>query len=309
MMLIFSVGLGYTDLVMVKPALGRGIGALIPSMPHEGGKGHSVAKDVVHALAHGAIIPSSLQPRKHFTEDQLRELMDSIREHGVIQPLIVRKSGDKYELIAGERRWRASGMLGLASVPAIVREADDKEVLEMALIENLQRENLSPLEEANGYARLRKEFKLKQDVIAKRVGKSRAAVANTMRLLDLSEFCQSLLIDTVLSVGHAKVLLGLKNHELQDKAAQDIVRKSLTVRQTEKLVQGILSPALPSSEPVRKSVLPAYVPVCDQLSKQLSTPVAIVNKGSRGTIEISYANRAELLRLLELFGVDALPHL
>lgn len=196
---------------MAKPALGKGFDALINQNLSRESLAAPQAGDVVHQLSHAAIIPSSLQPRAIFTPEQLAELVDSIKEHGIIQPLIVRKTqSDKYELIAGERRWRASGILGLSTVPAIIREASDKDVLELALIENLQRENLSPLEEAAGYMRLKTEFRMKQGDIAKRVGKSRAAVANSMRLLDLPQPVQDMLGNTFISVGHAKVLLSLK---------------------------------------------------------------------------------------------------
>ena len=162
---------------MAKPALGKGFDALINQNLSRESLAAPQAGDVVHQLSHAAIIPSSLQPRAIFTPEQLAELVDSIKEHGIIQPLIVRETQNgKYELIAGERRWRASGILGLSTVPAIIREASDKDVLELALIENLQRENLSPLEEAAGYMRLKTEFRMKQGDIAKRVGKSRAAV-------------------------------------------------------------------------------------------------------------------------------------
>lgn len=196
---------------MAKPALGKGFDALINQNLSRESLAAPQAGDVVYQLSHAAIIPSSLQPRAIFTPEQLAELVDSIKEHGIIQPLIVRETQNgKYELIAGERRWRASGILGLSTVPAIIREASDKDVLELALIENLQRENLSPLEEAAGYMRLKTEFRMKQGDIAKRVGKSRAAVANSMRLLDLPQPVQDMLGNTFISVGHAKVLLSLK---------------------------------------------------------------------------------------------------
>ena len=232
---------------MAKPALGKGFDALINQNLSRESLAAPQAGDVVHQLSHAAIIPSSLQPRAIFTPEQLAELVDSIKEHGIIQPLIVRKTqSDKYELIAGERRWRASGILGLSTVPAIIREASDKDVLELALIENLQRENLSPLEEAAGYMRLKTEFRMKQGDIAKRVGKSRAAVANSMRLLDLPQPVQDMLGNTFISVGHAKVLLSLKNKDQQIQLGRDIVNKGYTVRQTEKAIQKMLNPPEPA---------------------------------------------------------------
>ena len=214
---------------MAKPALGKGFDALINQNLSRESLAAPQAGDVVHQLSHASIIPSSLQPRAIFTPEQLAELVDSIKEHGIIQPLIVRKTeSGKYELIAGERRWRASGILGLSTVPAIIRKASDKDVLELALIENLQRENLSPLEEASGYMRLKTEFRMKQGDIAKRVGKSRAAVANSMRLLDLPQAVQDMLGNAFISVGHAKVLLSLKNQDQQIQLGRDIVNKGYT---------------------------------------------------------------------------------
>ncbi|WP_218107258.1 ParB/RepB/Spo0J family partition protein [Akkermansia glycaniphila] len=261
------------------------------------------AQDQVLQVGLGEVVPSPLQPRRQFTEEQLAELVESIREHGIIQPLIVREVDGKYELIAGERRWRAAGKLGKENVPIIVREASDRDVLEMALIENLQRENLTPIEEAFGYVRLRKEFKMKQEEISRRVGKSRASVANIMRLLELSEPCQEMLVSGGISMGHAKVLLSLKDQEVQTRVAQDIERRSLTVRQTEKIVHNILNPK--EEAPAKKTVSPVLEPYCHRLTKQFGTPVTISAKGAHGTIEISYSNRSELVRLLEIFGMDA----
>ncbi|MBT9450129.1 ParB/RepB/Spo0J family partition protein [Akkermansia glycaniphila] len=261
------------------------------------------AQDQVLQVGLGEVVPSPLQPRRQFTEEQLAELVESIREHGIIQPLIVREVDGKYELIAGERRWRAAGKLGKENVPIIVREASDRDVLEMALIENLQRENLTPIEEAFGYVRLRKEFKMKQEEISRRVGKSRAAVANIMRLLELSEPCQEMLVSGGISMGHAKVLLSLKDQEVQTRVAQDIERRSLTVRQTEKIVHNILNPK--EEAHAKKTVSPVLEPYCHRLTKQFGTPVTISAKGAHGTIEISYSNRSELVRLLEIFGMDA----
>ena len=239
-----------------------------------------------------------------YKRQQLAELVDSIKEHGIIQPLIVRKTeSGKYELIAGERRWRASGILGLSTVPAIIRKASDKDVLELALIENLQRENLSPLEEASGYMRLKTEFRMKQGDIAKRVGKSRAAVANSMRLLDLPQAVQDMLGNAFISVGHAKVLLSLKNQDQQIQLGRDIVNKGYTVRQTEKAIQKLLNPPEPAA-PARKPSSPQYKKISSVLAKQFGTPVNISGQGSRGSIEITFSSKAEFVRILELLGQD-----
>lgn len=291
---------------MAKPALGKGFDALINQNLSRESLAAPQAGDVVHQLSHAAIIPSSLQPRAIFTPEQLAELVDSIKEHGIIQPLIVRETqSGKYELIAGERRWRASGILGLSTVPAIIREAADKDVLELALIENLQRENLSPLEEAAGYMRLKTEFRMKQGDIAKRVGKSRAAVANSMRLLDLPQPVQDMLGNTFISVGHAKVLLSLKNKDQQIQLGRDIVNKGYTVRQTEKAIQKILNP--PEPAPAKKPSSPQYKKISSILAKQFGTPVNISGQGSRGSIEITFSSKAEFIRILELLGQDEWP--
>lgn len=289
---------------MAKPALGKGFDALINQNLSRESLASPRAGDVVHQLPHASIIPSSLQPRAIFTPEQLAELVDSIREHGIIQPLIVRQSQDKYELIAGERRWRAAGILGMANIPVIIREASDKDVLELALIENLQRENLSPLEEASGYMRLKTEFKMKQGDIAKRVGKSRASVANSMRLLDLSQSVQDMLGNSFISVGHAKVLLSLKDEQQQIQLGRDIVNRGYTVRQTEKAIQKVLSP--PEPAPVKKATSPQYRKVAGVLSQQFGTPVHVSGQGTKGAIEISFASKAELIRILELLGQDEL---
>lgn len=293
--------------VMAKPALGKGFGALINQNLTNETLATPQAGDVVHQLKHDTIIPSDLQPRAIFTPDQLAELVESIREHGIIQPLIVRKASEanKFELIAGERRWRAAGVLKLEKVPVIIREASDKDVLEMALIENLQRENLSPLEEAAGYMRLKSEFKMKQSDIAKRVGKSRAAVANTIRLLDLAESVQELLMASQISVGHAKVLLSLKNTDQQVQLGRDIVSKGYTVRKTEKIVQKLLAPP---EEPhiAKRTSSPQYKKIASTMSDQFGTQVNISGQGGKGSIEICFTSKAELIRILELLGQEPL---
>ncbi len=225
---------------MARSGLGKGLGALIgtPSVatPRDG----SDAGERVHQIDLTSIVPSTLQPRKDFARDVLLELIESIRQHGIIQPLIVRQVGTRFELIAGERRWRAAQELGLATVPAIVRTANDLEVLELSLIENLQRADLNPIEEAQGYARLANEFGMRQEDIALKVGRSRAAVANALRLLDLHPQVQIWLAQNLVSVGHAKVLLALKAPEEQLLAAETVLRRNATVRSTERLVARLL---------------------------------------------------------------------
>lgn len=294
---------------MAKPALGKGLGALISAQPAGSGMPRPPALaqpapgDVVNRVGLEQIVPSPLQPRKEFVQEQLAELMGSIKEHGIIQPLIVRRVNGKLELIAGERRFRASRELGLKEVPVIVREASDQDVLEMALIENLQREDLNPIEEARAYERLSKDFSLRQEDIAQRVGKNRATVANTMRLLDLASSVQNLLSTGKLSTGHAKVLLTLKDAEEQQRAADEIVKKSLTVRAAEKLASSILNPPPPKPVLGDNEVNRAIDSVEQRLMHHLTTNVSVKHSEKKGQIEIDYYGVEDLNRLLALMGV------
>jgi ParB family chromosome partitioning protein len=297
-----------------KPALGKGLGALIKKQANANSIPEATIspdeRKLVRDVAHAQVVPSPLQPRKHFVEAPLDELMESIRQHGIIQPLIVRRVGDVLELIAGERRWRASGKLGLATVPVIEREASDRDVLEMALIENLQRQDLNPMEEAAGYVRLAKEYALKQEEIATRVGKSRASVANAMRLLDLHEDVQLQVAQGRVSVGHAKALLSLKDQASQLLAADQVLRKSLTVRATEKLVQEIANPPSgksksgSSSATTPRDLEPHLRDLENRLRTLFSTQVSISHAPKKGRIEIEYYGNDDLQRILELLGVD-----
>ncbi len=262
--------------------------------------------DQVRRVTLDEVVPSPLQPRKDFEPEQLRELMDSIREHGIIQPLIVRQVNGKLELIAGERRFRASRELGLKEVPVITREASDREVLEMALIENLQREGLNPIEEARAYERLSKEFSMRQEDIAQRVGKNRATVANAIRLLDLPLTVQQMLTVGQISTGHAKVLLSLKVADEQFRAAEDVVRKSLTVRATEKLVAQILRPPPPPKPgPKTSAELEAAIRTVEQrLVGKFATNVTVHHTEKKGRIEIDYYGSDDLNRVLTLLGME-----
>ncbi|MFN6045524.1 MAG: ParB/RepB/Spo0J family partition protein, partial [Verrucomicrobiota bacterium] len=247
----------------------------------------------------------------HFIESPLDELVESIRQHGIIQPLIVRPVAGKLELIAGERRWRAAGKLGLATVPVIEREASDRDVLEMALIENLQREDLNPMEEAAGYVRLAKEFAMKQDEIASRVGKSRASVANAMRLLDLHADVQLLVAQGRLTVGHAKAVLAIKDHAEQLLVSDQIIRRQLTVRAAEKLSQSIANGSNGSgadgSKPAVSREVDVHVrAIVNRLREHLATHVSIQHSAKKGKIEIEYYGNDDLARLLELMGLRSI---
>lgn len=292
---------------MAKQALGKGLGALINKRVANPAPQEDLGERVQN-LPLSDIIPSPLQPRQEFAGEQLQELVESIRERGIIQPLIVRLVGKTHELIAGERRWRAAGELGLAEVPVIVREATDRDVLELALIENLQREGLNPIEEATAYERLHKDFSLTQEEISRRVGKSRASVANAMRLLDLAPDVQSLLKHGRITVGHAKVLLSLKNHAEQQLLADQIVRKSLSVRIAEQLAaeqhlkEGRSKPGQGRTA-VKSEPTAAVKHVENILTHHLGTRVVLHHGEKKGHINIEYYGSDDLNRILGIIGI------
>src|SRR5438477_5903036 len=290
---------------MAKTGLGKGLGALIGTRPPP------VRDDIdlgeqIRQVGLATIIPSPLQPRKNFEPEALQELVDSIRQHGIIQPLIVRRVDGRHELIAGERRWRAAQEVGLAEVPVIVRAASDLEVLELSLIENLQRTDLNPIEEAQGYSRLAEEFGVRQEDIALKVGRSRAAVANAIRLLDLHPQIQTWVAQDLLSVGHAKVLLGVKAAEEQLKLAETILRRNSSVRQTERLVARHLGGWKRRRRTAAIPVTSATIAdLQDKLRQHLGTNVAIHHGPKRGRIEIEYYGDDDLQRILSIVGLNS----
>jgi ParB family chromosome partitioning protein len=297
---------------MPKQVLGKGLSALISTPSSVTGVTkppplfQPALGDVVRKIPVDQVVASPLQPRKEFATEQLKELMESIREHGIIQPLIVRPVNGKLELIAGERRFRAARELGLREVPTISRQASDRDVLEMALIENLQRENLNPIEEAMGYERLAKEFNLRQEDIAQRVGKNRATVANIMRLLDLPSGIKQHLSEGKISAGHAKVLLSLKNSTDQEAAADEVLRKQLTVRALERLVQTITAPPKPTGVKVSVAgdVQQALNHLEQRLTRHFSTSIRLNHTEKKGRIEIDYYGTEDLNRILTLMKVQ-----
>jgi len=307
---------------MAKPALGRGLGALLggnppltqppPAPTFQQSVSPTPAPDnreLVLRVTLDKIRPSALQPRKEFSEESLRELADSIREQGIVQPLIVRARGEFFELIAGERRWRAAQLLNLPEVPVITREADDRSVLELALIENLQRENLNAIEEAHGYAQLAEQFQLTQEEISAKVGRSRAVVANAMRLLKLPETIQKFVREGRLSVGHAKVILGLADEKNQKLAAERVIKDGLNVRQTEGLVAKLQKRGSKSATQPETVVTPAGDPhVADmeaKLREIFATKVQLKYAQGKGSLEISFFSDAELERILQILGVTS----
>ena len=306
---------------MAKPALGRGLGALLggapaAAKPTQPGPPASVpvathvptidVRERVQRVPLDRIRPCSFQPRKDFPPEALRELADSIREQGIVQPLIVRDRGDYFELIAGERRWRAAQLLTLPEVPIIVREADDRAVLELALIENLQRENLNAIEEAQGYSELMSRFQLTQEDVATKVGKSRAVVANALRLLKLQPVLQGYLRDGRLSVGHAKVVLGIATVKLQQQAAERAIKEGLNVRQTEGLVAKLQERATGPIKPATVTPLTKDAHVADlenRIREKLGTKVSLRYSQGKGNLEISFFNDDELERILQILGI------
>jgi ParB family transcriptional regulator, chromosome partitioning protein len=292
---------------MARTGLGKGLGALIGTPSSAARPDAMESGERVHQINLANIVPSALQPRKDFAREALQELIDSIRQHGIIQPLIVREAGARFELIAGERRWRAAQEIGLNEVPAIIRRANDLEVLELSLIENLQRADLNPIEEAQGYARLANEFGMRQEDIALKVGRSRAAVANALRLLDLHSQVQVWLAQDLLSVGHAKVLLALKAPEEQLLAAETVLRRNSTVRGTERLVArllGIGRRRKSRRSGTELSVMPTAVEdLQNRLQEHLATHVAIHHGDKRGRIEIEYYGSDDLQRIVTALGL------
>ena len=303
---------------MARSGLGKGLGALIGTPVAAPRPDVVESGERVHQINLANIVPSALQPRKDFGRDALQELIDSIRQHGIIQPLIVRlaaarPSGSgqvdaRFELIAGERRWRAAQEAGLTQVPVIIRSANDMEVLELSLIENLQRADLNPIEEAQGYARLASEFEMRQEDIALKVGRSRAAVANAMRLLDLHPQVQVWLAQDLLSVGHAKVLLALKVPEEQLLAAETVLRRNATVRSTERLVARLLGIGRSRRKSRRVGAEQAVTSATmedlqNRLQEQLATHVTIHHGEKRGRIEIEYYGNDDLQRILTALGL------
>ena len=267
-----------------------------------------VKKEVVNAgpimMKINDVEPNRDQPRKHFEEDALLELADSIKQFGILQPLIVQKRNDYYEIIAGERRWRAAKQAGIKEVPVIIKEYTDQEIVEISLIENIQRENLNPIEEAQAYKRLLNEFSLKQDEVAERVSKSRTAVTNSMRLLKLCDEVQQMIINGMISTGHARALIGIEDPEEQYNIAQRIFDEKLSVRDVEKLVKNIgkpLTTKLRKPNETDKSLEIIYQDIEDRLKEKLSTKVSISGKGNgAGKIEIEFYNHDDLDKLVDM---------
>ena len=287
--------------------LGKGLDSLIPNAVGEA-KVKKEVKNTAEAKGPETIVkitmvePNREQPRKNFDEDALQELADSIKQFGLLQPILVQDRKDHYEIIAGERRWRAAKLAGLKEVPVIIRNYTEQEIVEIALIENIQREDLNPIEEALAYKRLLTEFNLKQDEVAERVSKSRAAVTNSIRLLKLTDNVQQMLIDEMISPGHARALLAVENPDEQYNLAQKIFDEKLNVRDVEKLVKNMNKPAKPKKMD-DKTLQAIYQDIEEKLKQKLSTKVTVSSKGNgAGKIEIEFYNHDDLDRLLDMIG-------
>jgi ParB family transcriptional regulator, chromosome partitioning protein len=274
-----------------KTGLGKGIGALLTVVDEERGSYFSCPIEDIK--------PNKGQPRKTFSDEKLEELAASIREKGIIQPLVVRKKGDHYELIAGERRWRASQRAGLREVPVVIQDVSDDTAVELALIENIQREDLNAVEEAEAYHSLQERFSLSQEELAKRVGKDRSTVANALRLLKLPAEIKRDIVEDRLSMGHARALLAIENPEAQKKGRDEIIKRKLTVREAENLVKRLKTTRAP--RPVKRPD-PQMIELLDQLKRHFKAKVALRQGKRGGKIEISYANLDDLTRIVEIIN-------
>lgn len=282
-----------------KKGLGKGLDSLIPDNKIEikTSKSNTSGEQMMKI---NMVEPNRDQPRRNFEEDSLLELADSIKQFGVLQPLIVRKRDDYYEIIAGERRWRAAKMAGIKEIPVIIKDFTEQEVLEIALIENIQREDLNPIEEAMAFKKLLTEFNLKQDEVAERVSKSRTAVTNSLRLLKLDERVQQMVIDDMISTGHARALLAIEDTELQFTLANKIFDEKLSVRETESLIKSIKNPKQPKTKKVVENAF-IYEDLEDKMKQVLGTKVNVLAKGNgKGKIQIEYYSDEELERMFDM---------
>lgn len=290
-----------------KRGLGKGVDGLISqntrrvsAAPAKKEKSEQTVEKSEQMIKVSMIEPNREQPRKHFEEDSLLELADSIKRFGILQPLLVQKKGDYYEIISGERRWRAAKLAGLKEVPVIIKEYTEEELVVVSLIENIQREDLNPIDEAMTYKRLLEEFNLKQDEVAERVSKSRTAVTNSMRLLKLSERVQQMLVDDMISTGHARALLALENEEEQYLLAMRVFDEKLSVRDIEKIVKSMKTP---KREKPKKDMSQVYLykDLEDKMKSLMGTKVVVNQKANgKGKIEIEYYSATEFERIFDL---------
>ncbi|SHI11068.1 chromosome partitioning protein, ParB family [Clostridium collagenovorans DSM 3089] len=297
-----------------KHGLGRGLGALIPDNKVVETPNNSLIKEVREInknekensllMSINKIKANSKQPRKNFDNDKIDTLASSIKQHGIIQPLLVRRDRSEYIVIAGERRWRAAKKIGLKEVPVIVVEdIDDKKVLELSLIENIQREDLNPIEEALAYEELKSKFNLTQEQLSERIGKSRTAITNCLRLLNLDVRVQEYIIDGIISEGHGRTILAMDDKEIQYKIAQKIIDEDLSVRETERLIK-VLKEGKKESQPKEKEFSPYFKDIENRLQDHFGTKVSLsCNNKQKGKIQIEYYSQDELQRILEILKI------
>ena len=289
-----------------KFGLGKGLNALIPedTVILEPKKGKDKNDDNGYSLIDINLIKSNeSQPRKSFDDEKIMELADSIKSNGIIQPLILRKDKDEYIIVAGERRWRAAKYIGIKEIPAVIMDLTEKQILEISLIENIQREDLNSIEEAIAYKKLITDFDLTQEQLSKRIGKSRVAITNTMRLLNLSEDVQQYIIEGVISEGHGRALLAITDSKLQCELAQNVIDDKLSVRELEFLIRKLKTKSEPSKSKAKKETNPYYKEVIEKLENYFGTKVNVTNKNNKGKIEIEYYSEEDLQRILEIINL------
>ena len=289
-----------------KFGLGKGLNALIPedTVILEPKKGKDKNDDNGYSLIDINLIKSNeSQPRKLFDDEKIMELAESIKSNGIIQPLILRKDKDEYIIVAGERRWRAAKYIGIKEIPAVIMDLTEKQILEISLIENIQREDLNSIEEAIAYKKLITDFDLTQEQLSKRIGKSRVAITNTMRLLNLSEDVQQYIIEGVISEGHGRALLAITDSKLQCELAQNVIDDKLSVRELEFLIRKLKTKSEPSKSKVKKETNPYYKEVIEKLENYFGTKVNVTNKNNKGKIEIEYYSEEDLQRILEIINL------
>lgn len=280
-----------------KHGLGKGLGALIPEEVSE-------VKEAVSTIDINLIRANEEQPRKYFDEEKIANLAQSIKEHGMVQPIVLRKEDDYYIIVAGERRWRAAKSIGIKEIPAIVMDLTDKQVLEISLIENIQREDLNPIEEAVAYKKLLEEFGITQEELSNKLGKSRTAITNSMRLLNLDKRVRDYLIEGVITEGHGRAILGIDDKNKQNEIAQKIIDEGLSVRQVESLIRAMAETKKKSTkEPVKQDYYMNHIK--DRLEGYFGTKVSLANgKRNKGKIEIEYYSAEDLNRILELLNIE-----
>ena len=289
-----------------KFGLGKGLNALIPedTVILEPKKGKDKNDDNGYSLIDINLIKSNeSQPRKSFDDEKIMELAESIKSNGIIQPLILRKDKDEYIIVAGERRWRAAKYIGIKEIPSVIMDLTEKQILEISLIENIQREDLNSIEEAIAYKKLISDFDLTQEQLSKRIGKSRVAITNTMRLLNLSEDVQQYIIEGVISEGHGRALLAITDSKLQCELAQNVIDDKLSVRELEFLIRKLKTKSEQSKSKAKKETNPYYKEVIEKLENYFGTKVNVTNKNNKGKIEIEYYSEEDLQRILEIINL------